>query len=150
MEFEALKAAGLTLAHQTRNVFTVRVPDNITVETLLNSDYWVHVHRKFNMGKYPDRLEIVTENLSQYFEIMVLGKLSLGPLKYRLIHSATDEAIANGVDIDDGKFRVEFAGTSGWRVLKRQGRGYSEMIANLPDQKAGLKWIEDHKQALAA
>ena len=145
-----LKASGLSLASSARASWAVEADNGTTVDMLLKDDYWVHVHQKFNRGALPDRIEVYTPDNSLYAEIMVIGKLSLGGFSYRLIHEAKSDAVANGIEIDDGLFRIEFAGEDGWRVTKRQGKGYSVKVTNLVDPDAGRKWIIEHKKALKA
>lgn len=145
-----LKASGLSLATHARNYWFVEVDSGTTLDQMTDPDYWVNVKSKFNSGAAPDRIEVISKCRSLYAEILVIGKASLGEFSYRVINSHEAQTVENGVDIDSGKYRVEFAGASGWRVLKRQGRGFTEMASNLADQAAGVRWIDDYKKVIAA
>ena len=144
-----LKASGLTLKQHASNTWFEYIPNDATEEDVTKADFWMHVSHKLNKGAAPDTIELLTNDLSTYFRIMVVGKKS-SELVFRLIEKRKFEKVDNKLEIDNGLYVVEFAGQSGWRVLKRQGRGYTEITANLPTQSSGVRAVEDHKKAMAA
>lgn len=142
-----LKASGLTLSNHARNSWFVVVDPGTTVEQVMQDEFWVHVQLRLHRF---DRIEVVSADKSLYADILVLSEQGKA-LALKLIHKVVDEASAEAIDVEDGKYRIEFIST-GWRVLKRQGRGYTEVSGGggHASSDIAIKWLHDYKQAVAA
>jgi hypothetical protein len=117
-----------------RTIYQVKPEITVTVEDLLQPDYWAHVAKQLRAG---DRIEAIPDDRHYFAEFFVLAastnwaKLVL--LREVVLIKDHEKTVTDG-------FSVGFAGPHKWRVT--QG---SEVLSKGHDDKdAAANWLANH------
>jgi len=74
---QPLQLSRMKEGQYARNVFSVTVPNNVTIADIVEETYWQHVARNLRLR---DRIEVMPDNGEWFVELMVtsVGKLHAG------------------------------------------------------------------------
>ena len=135
-----LQEARMAQAEFQRNVWSITVADDVTVEDMLEPEFWAHVCTKLQRG---DHIEANPKDLNWYAEFIVLGKDKLWA---KVIQKGETLFLFNPTEgSPDPKFTVKFNPRKQWRVL----RDADVMSEDHPSKEAAQKWLKAHKKEIA-
>lgn len=141
----ARKPTRLKEAEHSRNIWLLSVPSDITLDNLLQPDFWAHVGAQLRPCA---RIEVVPEDMSWFAELIVLdcGRLwaKVAPLRFVELAGKADVPTPSAADA----YKVEFKGPIKKHVVIRQSDKVivQEGIAQKEDAH---RWIADHINTLA-
>ena len=121
-----------------RNIWQVKPEIAVTVEDLLDPNYWAHVARRMRAG---DRVEAVPADRHYFAEFFVLAA-STNWAKLVLLRKVT--IIKDHENTVTEGFTVGFAGKHKWRVT----RGDEILSKGHDDKESASKWLVDHMKDL--
>jgi len=103
----------LSEASFKRLFWHVTCENDITIETLLNPEYWTHVARNFKAGHL---IQVVPRDRSFFAEFFVLGASSAWVKVVLLRNNILIENKESAVILQG--YKITWAGTHQWRVTK--------------------------------
>lgn len=132
------KPTNIEEAVAARNIWQVKPEIAVTVEDLLNPDYWAHVARRMRAG---DRVEAVPDDRHYFAEFFVLAASS-NWAKLVLIREVT--IIKDNEKIVMDGFQIGFGGAHKWRVT----RGEEVLSKGHDDKDSATKWLAENMKEL--
>lgn len=117
-----------------RTIWQVKPENAVTIEDLLDANYWAHVANRMRAGH---RIEAIPEDRHYFAEFFVLAA-STNWAKLILLREVT--LIKDNKPIEKEGYIVKFAGKHKWRVEK-DGEILSK---NHDDQKSAASWLANH------
>ena len=137
---QPLQLSRMKEGQYARNVFSVTVPNNVTIADIVEETYWQHVARNLRLR---DRIEVMPDNGEWFVELMVtsVGKLHAGVAIMRENQFTTPEIQAS----EASAYEIKYAGPHvKYQVIKN-----GVVVADSFDtEQVARRWVTSHIEAI--
>lgn len=130
------------LAEHRRNLWTVRVPQGVTIDRVSDPDYWVHVTKDLRVD---DKIEVKAADGSWYAEFLVTKVDKTAAHVWLILYADRTQRPAPVAERATETHKVEFGGAHKWRVIRLADK--QVIHKGEPDEESAKAWLVEHLKA---
>ena len=132
----ALNPRGIRFGETARNVHVVPIPPKVTVDDVMDPDFWAHCTGVFKEG---DKVECRSQDNAWYAELMVAAVGTLLVKMWRLLYVDLSAAASGMPRRNQSEFAVTWGGPLKWRVVRLSDK--EQIHTGEPTKESAEQWI---------